>query len=70
MIINMPYEAVEFNGKAYQRKPRRGGAFNLILLGDLVPERNAEGKETGNLIFAPLVQGQSKDPLKKSKQTK
>jgi hypothetical protein len=71
MDIGVPEGAqVETDGKVYRRKPWRGGAFALILIGNMVNVAGADGKPTGNRNFTSLVQKESANPLKLSRKTK
>ena len=64
MPVPMPPDTTEMDGKVYRRKPWRGGAFALVLVGNMVEVKDAEGKPTGNRTFAPLVQKESTNSLK------
>lgn len=63
-MATMPQDTIEMDGKVYRRKPWRGGAYALVLMGNMVDEKDAEGKPTGNRTFAPLVQKESTNSLK------
>ena len=52
------------DGKVYRRKPWRGGAYALVLMGNMVDVKDAEGKPTGSRTFTPLVQKESTNSLK------
>ncbi len=64
MSVAMPPETTEMDGKVYRRKPWRGGAFALVLVGNMVDEKDAEGKPTGSRTFIPLMQKESTNSLK------
>ncbi len=64
MLIAPPQDTVEMDGKVYRRKPWRGGAYALVLVGNIVDVKDAEGKPTGDQTFAPLVQKESTNSLK------
>ena len=65
----MTYETTEIDGKVYRRQPWKGhaGAVALILIGNMVNEKDDSGKATGNQIFRPLMHGvESTNPQKAS----
>jgi hypothetical protein len=64
MPVPMPQDTIEMDDKVYRRKPWRGGAVALVLVGSMADEKNAEGKPTGNRTFVPLVQRESTNALK------
>lgn len=64
MSVAMPKDTIEMEGKVYRRKPWRGGAFALVIIGSMADEKDAEGKPTGSRTFVPLEQKESTNSLK------